>query len=133
MRVARSYTARVKPKSWIAIGALLMLLAVALGAFGAHGLKTRIDAEHLAIWNTGVHYHALHALALFGFGVWRERSPGRGIAGWAFVAGIAMFSGSLYGLANGGPSWLGPITPLGGLAFLVGWLAIAIESMRAKS
>lgn len=122
----------MQPRTWIACGAFAMFLAVALGAFGAHGLKTRIDAEHLAIWNTGVQYHALHSLALFGFGVWRERSDGRALAGWAFVAGIVMFSGSLYGLAIGGPSWLGPITPLGGLAFLVGWLAIAIEALRKR-
>lgn len=129
---SRSYTARVQPKSWIACGALAMLLAVALGAFGAHGLKTRVDEEHLAIWSTAVHYHALHAIALFGFGVWRERSPGGGVAGWAFLTGIALFSGSLYGLALGGPAWLGPITPLGGIAFLLGWLLVAVSALRSS-
>jgi len=107
-----------------------MLLAVALGAFGAHSLKTRIDAEHLAIWNTAVHYHALHGLALFAFGIWRERAAGKSHAGFAFLAGIVLFSGSLYGLALGGPSWLGPLTPLGGLAFLAGWLLVAVQALR---
>jgi len=107
-----------------------MLLAVALGAFGAHALKSRVDAEHLAIWSTAVHYHALHALALFVYGVWRERSGGKSHAGFAFLAGIALFSGSLYGLALGGPSWLGPLTPLGGLAFLAGWLIVGVQALR---
>jgi uncharacterized membrane protein YgdD (TMEM256/DUF423 family) len=109
-----------------------MVLAVALGAFGAHGLKSRIDAQHLAIWNTAVQYHGLHALGLFAFGVWRERSNGAAFAGWAFLSGILLFSGSLYALALGGPSWLGPVTPLGGAAFLLGWLSIGIECLRAR-
>lgn len=110
-----------------------MFLAVALGAFGAHGLRARIDAEHLAIWNTAVHYHALHGMALCGFGVWRERAPGKDFVGWAFLAGVALFSGSLYGLAIGGPTWLGPVTPFGGMAFLTGWLALAIQCLRARA
>ena len=105
-------------RHWIAAGAFTAFSSVALGAFGAHGVKTRVDAEHLAIWNTAVHYHALHAVALFAFGIWRERTPGNNFAGYAFLAGIVLFSGSLYGLALGGPTWLGPVTPLGGLAFL---------------
>ena len=117
-------------KSWIATGAFAMLIAVALGAFGAHGLKTRVDAEHLAIWNTAVHYHALHALALVVFGVWRERSSGGSVTGFAFLIGIVLFSGSLYALALGGPSWLGPVTPIGGLAFLTGWLALGVGALR---
>ena len=76
------------------------------------------------------HYHALHALALFAFGIWRERTPGSNLAGFAFLACIVLFSGSLYGLALGGPSWLGPVTPLGGVAFLGGWLALGIQSLR---
>jgi uncharacterized membrane protein YgdD (TMEM256/DUF423 family) len=124
------YTSSMQPRSWIAAGAFAMFLAVALGAFGAHGLKARIDAEHLATWNTAVQYHALHALALLGFGLWRRSTPGRSFPGFAFLAGIVLFSGSLYGLALGGPSWLGPITPFGGMAFLTGWLALGIIALR---
>ncbi len=120
----------MKPKTWVALGALAGFFAVALGAFGAHGLKTRVDAEHLSIWNTAVHYHALHALALVAFGLWRERSPGSGIPGHGFLIGILLFSGSLYALALGGPTWLGPITPLGGIAFLIGWLGLALSALR---
>lgn len=117
-------------RHWIAIGAFAAFVAVALGAFGAHGLKTHVDAEHLAIWNTSVHYHLLHALALFAFGIWRERTFGSNFAGFAFLAGIALFSGSLYGLALSGPIWLGLITPFGGVAFLSGWLALGVQALR---
>ena len=107
-----------------------MFIAVALGAFGAHGLKSSIDAEHLATWNTAVHYHALHALALVAFGIWRERTPGSNFPGFAFQAGIVIFSGSLYALALGGPTGLGPVTPFGGMALLSGWLSLGILSLR---
>ena len=120
----------MKPRTWIAVGAIAAFIAVACGAFGAHALKTRLDAEQLAIWGTAVHYQMFHALALLGFGVWRERTPGSNLPGQAFLAGIVLFSGSLYGLALGGPSWLGPITPLGGAAFLIGWLVLAVQALR---
>ncbi len=107
-----------------------MFLAIACGAFGAHALKARIDAEHLAIWNTAVHYHALHALALVAFGIWRERTPGGSLPACALLVGIFLFCGSLYGLALGGPAWLGPVTPLGGVAFLTGWLALGVQALR---
>ena len=77
-----------------------------------------------------MHYHALHALAIFAYGVWRERTPGKSHAALAFLAGIALFSGSLYGLALGGPGWLGPLTPLGGLAFLAGWVIAGVQALR---
>ncbi|HUR28228.1 MAG TPA: DUF423 domain-containing protein [Planctomycetota bacterium] len=120
----------MSPRSWMACGAFAMFVAVALGAFGAHGLKARVDAEHLALWSTAVQYHALHALALFAFGIWRERVPGSGLAGFFFLSGIALFCGSLYGLALGGPGWLGPVTPLGGLAFLAGWATLGFQVLR---
>jgi uncharacterized membrane protein YgdD (TMEM256/DUF423 family) len=120
----------MSPRHWIGIGALAMFLAVAAGAFGAHGLKERVDAEHLAIWHTAVQYHALHALALVAHGIRRERVECGAAPAYLLSAGILLFSGSLYGLALGGPSWLGPITPLGGAAFLGGWLAFAVQALR---
>ncbi len=107
-----------------------MFLAIACGAFGAHALKARLDAEHLAVWTTAVHYHALHALALVAFGIWRERNPGGSLPACALLVGIVLFSGSLYGLALGGPAWLGPVTPLGGASFLTGWLALGVQALR---
>jgi uncharacterized membrane protein YgdD (TMEM256/DUF423 family) len=109
---------------------------MACGAFAMFAADARFQAvrseraEQLAVWSTAVQYHALHALALLAFGVWRERSPGGGLAGFLFLAGIALFSGSLYALALGGPSWLGPVTPLGGLAFLAGWAALGFQALR---
>lgn len=111
---------------------MLAFAGVALGAFGAHGLKSRVTADELAIWHTAVQYHTLHALALLAFGIWRERSPGNAFPGYAFVIGIVLFSGSLYWMALGGPRWLGPVTPVGGAAFLAGWLAFALSARRAR-
>jgi uncharacterized membrane protein YgdD (TMEM256/DUF423 family) len=119
---------RMRPNRWIAIGALSAAVAVACGAFGAHMLKTRLDAVQLAIWQTGVLYHMLHSLALVLFGLVRSRYAGNSIPGWAFLIGIACFSGSLYGLALGGPSFLGPITPIGGMCFLFGWIILAWQA-----
>ena len=108
---------------------LLMALAVALGAFGAHALKARLAPEMLAIWQTGVTYHAWHALALLALGLLLLHAPDSAAlryAAWLFIAGIALFSGGLYLLALGAPRWVGAITPLGGLAFIAGWIAIAV-------
>jgi uncharacterized membrane protein YgdD (TMEM256/DUF423 family) len=104
--------------------ALLGAAGVALGAFGAHGLRARLDARALEIWETAVRYHLLHAVALLALALSPQAPALRG-PGWLFVAGIALFSGSLYALALGGPRALGPVTPLGGLAFLAGWLWLA--------
>jgi uncharacterized membrane protein YgdD (TMEM256/DUF423 family) len=102
-------------------------LGVALGAFAAHGLKATLAPDLLAVFETGVRYQMYHAFALFaaawGFGRWQTRPFS--IAGMLFVAGIVIFSGSLYLLAFTGLRWLGAITPLGGLAFLAGWLCLA--------
>jgi uncharacterized membrane protein YgdD (TMEM256/DUF423 family) len=110
------------------LAALLMFVAVAAGAFGAHALKARLAPDLLATWQTAVLYHALHALALFGLGLlmlhWPERSD-LALAGWLLVAGVALFSGSLYALAITGTRALGAITPFGGLAFLAAWLVLA--------
>jgi uncharacterized membrane protein YgdD (TMEM256/DUF423 family) len=105
-----------------------MFLAVALGAFGAHTLKSRLSADMTGLWQTAVQYHAWHALALFGLGLlmlhWPERAD-LGIAAWLLLAGIVLFSGSLYALALSGVRGLGAITPIGGVAFLAGWAVLA--------
>lgn len=106
-------------------------LAVILGAFGAHGLAKRLTPDLLAVFETGVRYHMYHALALLavaaaGGNLWSSRwTP---IACWAWAAGILVFSGSLYLLAVTGQRWLGAITPIGGAAFILGWLFIALAA-----
>jgi uncharacterized membrane protein YgdD (TMEM256/DUF423 family) len=109
------------------LGALFAFLAVAFGAFGAHALRGRLDPEMLAVFETGVRYQFLHALALLFVGRFAT-SPDRPAArqaGIAFVAGIVIFSGSLYALALSGTKLWGAVTPFGGLSFLAGWLLLA--------
>lgn len=118
----------------LTLAALLLFAAVALGAFGAHALKARLAPDLQAIWQTAVQYHAWHALGLLAVGLYSIHRPdasGIGLAGWLFVAGIALFSGSLYALALSGVRGLGAITPIGGVAFLAGWLAFAWAAWRA--
>lgn len=112
------------------VGALMGLVGVGLGAFGAHGLKGRLSPEMLAVFETAVRYQMYHALALLATAVLMSRSEGRAVlvAGWSFTAGILIFSGSLYALALTGVTMLGAITPIGGLAFLVGWAALMIAA-----
>lgn len=109
-----------------------MLLAVGLGAFGAHALRARLSPDLLFVFETGVRYHFYHALALFAVAWLSERHPGPLVhgAGWAFVLGIVVFSGSLYLLSATGVRWLGAITPIGGVAFLLGWLLLLVSSLR---
>jgi uncharacterized membrane protein YgdD (TMEM256/DUF423 family) len=119
---------RMDGRATLVCGTLLMALAVAAGAFGAHALRARLTPELLSIWQTAVTYHAWHALALIGVGLYRLHAPGgRGasVAALLFIAGIALFSGSLYALALTGVRMLGAITPLGGVAFIAGWLVWA--------
>ena len=108
-------------------GAASAGLAVALGAFGAHALKTRLDADLLAVFETGVRYQMFHAFALLVTAWACTRWPGSAInaSGWLFLAGTLLFSGSLYVLSLSGVRWLGAITPLGGLAWLAGWACLA--------
>jgi len=108
------------------LGAVNAFLAVAAGAFGAHGLKKRLDADLLAIFETGARYHMFHALGLFAAAWLASRgAPSALYGGWALQVGIVVFSGSLYALALTGVRGLGAITPIGGLAFLVGWALLA--------
>lgn len=123
-------------KIWLVLGAVGMALAVALGAFGAHGLKARLAPDLMAIYQTAVQYHVYHALGLLGVGLIARAYPdARGIrwAGAALLAGIVLFSGSLYLLALTDTRWLGAITPLGGLAFLGGWLTLAVSVWRQQA
>lgn len=118
-------------KHWISIGALMGALTVVLGAFGAHALKARLDAEQLAWWHTAVQYHGAHALALVALGLFAERAKVGALAGWCFVLGIVLFCGTLYAMALGAPRWFGAITPIGGAAFIVAWLVFAFAAWRA--
>jgi len=117
-------------RTFIFVGALMGFVGVGLGAFGAHGLKGRLTAEMLAVFETGVRYQMYHALALLALGALMSRLEGRAVvvAGWSFTAGILIFSGSLYALALSGVTMLGAITPIGGVAFLIGWIALAIAA-----
>lgn len=114
-------------KSFVVLGALSGFVAVGAGAFGAHALKARLAPDLLAVFETGARYQMFHALALLAAGWATVRYPGAAasLAGWLFVAGTVLFSGSLYALALTGVRGLGAVTPVGGLAFLGGWLALA--------
>jgi uncharacterized membrane protein YgdD (TMEM256/DUF423 family) len=118
--------------NWFLIGAIAGGAGVALGAFGAHGLKSRVGADLLAIFETGVRYQMYHALALLAVGWAATRWPGAwvGAAGWLFLVGIVVFSGSLYVMTFTGARWLGAITPLGGVAFILGWVALAVAALN---
>lgn len=115
---------------WLFIGAVNGFLAVAAGAFAAHGLEGRVDARSLEIFSTAAHYHAIHALALVATSVLAPKSSKAALAAWFFVAGIVLFSGSLYFLALSGSSALGLATPLGGISFLLGWAALAWAALK---
>lgn len=109
---------------FLGAGGTLAFLAVALGAFGAHALKGRIPPEMLAVWRTASEYHFYHALGLLAVGLAAAKQPDSRLlrwSGWTMLAGIVLFSGSLYALALTGERWLGSITPVGGTAFLVAW------------
>ncbi len=117
-------------RTFMFVGALMGFVGVGLGAFGAHALRGRLSPEMLAIFETGVRYQMYHAIALLAVAAMMSRVDGRSvvIAGWSFIAGILIFSGSLYALALTGVTMLGAITPLGGLALLAGWVALAIAA-----
>ena len=118
----------------ILIGALSAACAVAAGAFGAHGLRARLEPDLLAVFETGARYQMYHALALIGVGLAASRWPSPALlgAGILFLVGTLLFSGSLYALALSGTRWLGAITPIGGVAWLIGWGAMAWGILRAE-
>jgi len=121
-------------KLFLAAGSLAALAAVVLGAFGAHALKTHLSAEMLAVWHTGVEYHVYHALGLLAVGLVATQLPESALlkwSGWLMLAGIVLFSGSLYALALSGERWLGAITPIGGLGFLAAWVLFVAAVVKA--
>lgn len=115
-------------ETFVAMGSILMAVGVALGAFGAHALKDRLPPDKIATFRTGVQYHLIHALGLIAVGILAGSKPDSGLieaAGWLQALGIALFSGSLYVLSVRSIRWLGPVTPIGGLAFIAGWGLLA--------
>ncbi len=121
-------------KLFLILGGINAALVVMLGAFGAHGLKARMSAEMLAVYQTGVHYHLFHALGLLAVGlvatqiadsVWLKWS------GWLMLAGIILFSGSLYVLSVSGLRWLGMVTPFGGVAFIAAWIVFVMAIAKS--
>jgi uncharacterized membrane protein YgdD (TMEM256/DUF423 family) len=121
-------------KLFLVVGSIAALLAVAFGAFGAHALKTRIAPELMPVYRTGVEYHFYHALGLMLVGLAAVHLPESAYlrsAGWAMLAGIVLFSGSLYLLALTGLAWLGAITPFGGTAFIAAWALFAAAVVKA--
>ncbi len=119
-------------KTFFVLGALFAALGVGLGAFGAHALRAALPAEDLATFEIGVRYQMYHALALIAV-AWASTewpSSALTIAGWAFVAGIVIFSGSLYVLVLSGQRWLGAVTPIGGVSLIVGWVLLGWSAWR---
>jgi len=122
---------------WLSIGASSMTLAVALGAFGAHGLRKRVSEDSLRIWETANRYHFVHGLGLIAVAILARLQVGVGgqamaAAFWLMVAGTLLFSGSLYVMTVWRRRWLGPITPLGGLAWIVAWVCLAVAGYSSS-
>ena len=118
----------------VALGAAVAGLAVAAGAFGAHALRARLEPGDLLVFETAARYQMYHGLALIAAGLVADRWPGplASAAGWCFLAGVLLFSGSLYGLTLSGVRMLGAVTPIGGLAFLAGWGCLTMAVLRAS-
>ncbi len=123
-----------KQRVLTAIAAIFGLCSVALGAFGAHALDARLEAlETREVWKTAVDYQMWHALALLFLAISPLRGRAASLASDCFCIGIPLFSGSLYWLALDGPRWLGPITPLGGLSMIIGWVMLMIAALQTKN
>ena len=121
-----------RARLFVVLGAVSAALAVAMGAFGAHALSETVTPDRIETWRTGAHYHLVHALALVAVGLVAAHRDGRLVytAGWLFVAGTVLFAGSLYALVLTDTAVLGAITPLGGVAFIAGWLCLALGANR---
>jgi uncharacterized membrane protein YgdD (TMEM256/DUF423 family) len=118
-------------RTFLALGAISAAVSVAAGAFGAHALKARLAPDLLVIFETGARYEMYHALGLVAAAWAASRAPAQAAwAGWLFLAGTILFSGSLYALALTGVRALGAVTPLGGVAFIAGWIALALAALR---
>ncbi|SDN23605.1 Uncharacterized membrane protein YgdD, TMEM256/DUF423 family [Paenibacillus sp. yr247] len=120
-------------KLFLLLGSVNAFLSVALGAFGAHYLKQKLTPDKLDVFQTGVHYHMIHAIALILIALLSEKLANSSMvnaSGWAIFIGIILFSGSLYALSLTGLKVFGPITPLGGLSFLIGWILLAIAALK---
>ncbi|RUQ31692.1 MAG: DUF423 domain-containing protein [Candidatus Competibacteraceae bacterium] len=120
---------------FLVFGSLALLLAVAMGAFGAHLLKKTLTPEALTVYETAVHYHFYHALGLLAVGLLVLHLPATVLLRWAGVlmtVGLILFCGSLYGLSLSGMPWLGVMTPIGGLAFIMAWLLLAVAVWRTS-
>jgi uncharacterized membrane protein YgdD (TMEM256/DUF423 family) len=119
---------------FLILGGINAALAVALGAFGAHGLKARLTPDMLAVYQTGVHYHLFHALGLLAVGLSAAQITDAAVlrwSGWLMLAGIVLFCGSLYVMGVAGLRWLGAVTPLGGLSFIVAWGLFVVAMARS--
>jgi uncharacterized membrane protein YgdD (TMEM256/DUF423 family) len=115
----------------LAVGALLGLLGVAAGAFGAHALRGAVPDRDLEIWQTAAHYQQLHAAVLVAMGLWaRDATRALAVASTCFTVGVLVFSGTLYTMVLGGPRMLGAVTPLGGLGLMAGWAALCVHAIR---
>ena len=119
--------------NWISVGAINMAVAVACGAFAAHGLKARLSAEQMAWWQTGTQYFFYHALGLLIVGMLLRINLISPTIAWVMQLGIVLFTGSLYLMALGLPRWLGAITPIGGTLFIIAWVWLAISVAKHTS
>jgi uncharacterized membrane protein YgdD (TMEM256/DUF423 family) len=125
-----------RPRLPLVAAGLSGLTGVGLGALGAHAMAATLTERGMThAWQTAAHYHMIHALALLGVGIWLRLGAGDAsrLLRWTthlWLAGIVLFSGSLYGLAAGGPRWLGPVTPIGGIAFMAGWILLAVVGWK---
>ena len=119
-------------KLFLLTGSFFCMLSVMLGAFAAHGLKSRLNEYSLGVFKTAAEYQMVHGLALIAVAILIKWGINLTVAGGFFIAGTLLFSGSLYLLALSGMKWLGPITPLGGLCFIIGWVVILVQVARFK-